>query len=178
MKSLKLLEKILFGIAVSLIIVGFLLSALIDEAEGISGLFALSVGLMPFSVVLFLAIFLVGAFLFYSNNKIARLIGGPTVAAYFIILFGTSINGMEYSITLFLAFIATIIFVFAMVLFAVHCFILFIKKDTKKLAKHDPDNDETIQVLIKWKDLLENEVITQEEFDVKRKAILELNEEA
>lgn len=177
MKILKTFEKVFFGVAIALIVLAMTLSGLIDESESIAGLLTVSIGLMPLSVVLFLAIFLVGAFLFYSNNKIARLIGGPTVGAYFVILFSVTLEAMETSISLLLAFIATIVYAVAMVLFAVHCFIVYIRKDTKKLAKHDPDNDEKVQLIIKWKDLLERGVVTEEEYELKRKAILELNEE-
>lgn len=180
MKKLFIILKSIFLVA------GIVLLALAPSFEGISYINVSNVNPKPgtmFSMVLlstvvasslFYVALGVGAFLSFSRNKISNKIGcglllGTSIIALtcFMTCF-TNVNGsLTYkigigSIIALVGAISTVIGLF---------FDLMLQFD-----KAPKEEQESVHNLLLWKDLLDKNVITSEEFETKKKEILHLKE--
>ena len=124
---------------------------------------AISTGLLMFVVPAF-----IGFFLFGSENKIANRIGmGLTTAAMLIQLF-FALTKLENST-------AAIIGLWSVVLYAIYFMVVFVGYLAMgDKADNDPEKDPRITKILGWKKLLEEGIISEEEFEEKRIAILGL----
>ena len=175
MKVLKIIEKILFSIAVTIACVAITFSLAIDESSGYPGIVTASSTLLGFSAVTLLILLLVGALLRFSKNCTASRIGDAFTIATFAIFLGLAIQTISYgAVSLSLAASASFVFVASLIL----RFVAFVVASTKKTDDENtnPDKDPKIQLVLKWKSLLEEKVISQEEYEAKRKEILGLKE--
>lgn len=180
MKVLKVVERIVFLVAVILGAVALTFSLMLDEGAeepfiGIATVSAAYVALGAGFVLLFL---LVGALLRNNKNNVAAKIGEGFTLMAILVLFGTAapvmLAGEDAGLTIMLAFVAGIIYAID----AIVRFIIFIVRIVKpEAAAEDPDVDERIQNILKWKKLCDDGIISKEEFEEKRLKILGLNEE-
>lgn len=112
----------------------------------------------------------VGVFLMYSTNDIAKKIGTGLAVELMLMSFFVGIMYLESGITAIFCLIASIIFILYWV-------VVLIGHLAIKEAPLLEDNDELIAKLNKWHELLEKEIITKEEFQLKRDKILGLNQQ-
>lgn len=159
MKVFNVIKKIILILSFVLLGVCFVFAGITLDSHDA----ALSTGLLMFIVPAF-----IGFFLFGSENKIANKIGmGLTTAAMLIELFLvlTSLNNST----------AAIFGLFSVVLYAIYFIVVFVGYLAMgDKADNDPEKDPRITKILGWKKLKEEGIISEEEFEEKRVAILGL----
>lgn len=110
----------------------------------------------------------VGFFLFNSKNEVAKKVG-----------FGLTTGGMIYlaynSISLLSDSTASVIGLVGIILFVIYLMLKLIEKIiSKDVDVVYPEQDKKIQAVLAWKKLLEEGIISKEEFEKKRVEILKL----
>lgn len=177
MKVLRLVEKIVFIVAVVVGAMSVALSLMMDEGAGAVGM--LSLGALFFSTASAVLVFLfVGALLRFVPNQVARRIGEGFTLVAFVSAFGIALHGIinvgGVGMTVYLGLVAVVLYAVSSII----RFIAYIVSIVKPQASKDnPDEDERIQKILKWKKLADDGIITKEEYEQKRVAILGLNEE-
>lgn len=182
MKVLKIVERIVFLVAVVVAAAALSLSVLMDESaeQPLVGI-ATSVlgnGAFLFGTGLLLIFLLVGAFLRENKGPVASKVGEGFVLAAILSMFGAAAPVLffnEYAgLTVILAFVAAILYAVD----GIVRFIIFIVKIVKPQAgQENPDDDARIQNVLKWKKLADDGIITKEEFEEKRVKLLGLDKE-
>ena len=181
MKVLKLIERILFIVAVALASFAITLSMFLDELNtggAAPGIATALQGLVGAGIVLFLL--LLGAFLRYNKGPVASKLGDAFALASILLIFGSCFAYFAADAggtTLLFGFVAGIVYAASAI---VRLIIYVVKVAKPEMASDslDPDNDRKVQLIIKWKALLDKGVITQEEFDAKRLEILGIEKPA
>lgn len=110
----------------------------------------------------------VGFFLFNNKNEVAKKVG-----------FGLTTGGMIYlayiSISLLSDSTPSIIGLVGLILFVIYLMLKLIEKIiSKDVDVVYPEQDKKIQAVLAWKKLLEEGIISKEEFEKKRVEILKL----
>lgn len=184
MKKLNLVEHILVIVSTVLILCAFAFSYLLDESAGVPGLLTYGTVFSVLGVFLIVLALCVGFGLYLSKDKgTVKTVGVGMLLAANVIVFaaasrfliaedmsgvGTAEDPEAISISMILGFIGAIVYFIALILWGLRAF----AGVSTKGESHDPDNDEKIQSLIKWHGLLEDGIITEEEYQTKRAAIL------
>lgn len=175
MKVLKRIERIVFIVAVAVAVAAFALSFVIDKnpaesmAVGMNTPFVIGFGF----AVIFL---LVGAMLRYNKNETLARIADAFLITIFVSIFSCCIFlilNNSTATTPLLGLVSAILYAVSSLL----RFIIYLYGVIKPVQGEDfdPDNDKKIQLIIKWKGLLDKGVITKEEFEAKRVEILNLD---
>lgn len=178
MRTLKLIEKILFIVAVALATAALALGKLLDATYLNAGYHSLATAIAPyagmFGLIGGIAILLACAFVRYSTSKNLARAADAIVLAFFIIILVTAVTTTG-GLTIIFGLISAIVYAVSALIRA----IIAIVERVKPVANvdYDPDNDEKIRNIIKWKGLLDKGIITKDEFAAKRAAILAINEE-
>ena len=185
MKKLSLVEHILVTVSTVLILCAFAFSYLIDESAGVPGLLTYGTIFSVLGVFMIVLALCVGFGLYLSKDKgTVKTVGVGMLLAANVVVFAASsrfliaedMSGLgsvsadpeAISISMILGFIGAIVYFIALILWGLRAF----AGVSTKGDSHDPDNDEKIQSLIKWHGLLEDGIITEEEYQTKRAAIL------
>jgi uncharacterized membrane protein len=175
MKTIKLLERIFLILVVCAIAIGLIIAPF----DGMSG--TLLTLVVSYSGVLSMfgvfATLLVGIVLHHHKNKTTRYVADVLILAAMIPVIATAIYGIAYEGGGFavLLLVSTICYAVASVIKLIGYVVVKAKPDMT--SELDPENDQKVIYILKWKRLLERGVITEEEFQAKRKAILEFGEE-
>ena len=159
MKVFNVIKKIILILSFVLLGVCFVLAGItLDSSDA-----AISNGLLMFVVPAFISFFLFG-----SENKIANKIGmGLTTAAMLIQLF--------FALTKLDNSTAAIIGLCSVILYAIYFIVVFVGYLAMgDKADNDPSKDPRISKILGWKKLKEEGIISEEEFEEKRIAILGL----
>ena len=159
MKIFNVIKKTILILSCVLLCVCFVLGGItLDQNDA-----AISTGLLMFVVPAF-----IGFFLFSSENKIANRIGmGLTTAAMLIQLF-FALTKLENST-------AAIIGSCSVVLYAIYFIVVFVGYLAMgDKADNDPEKDPRIRKILGWRKLQKEGIISEEEFEEKRIAILGL----
>ena len=171
MKTIKLIERIFLILTVSLIAVGSIIA--VTEATATSLLTLLLAYVGTFSVFGIFAIMLVSLVLHHHKNKTVRYVADVLFLACMIPVLATTVYGLAYvgdTLSIILL-VSCITYIAASVTKLIGYVVLRAKPD-----KLDPDNDEKVIYILKWKRLLDKGVITPDEFQAKRQAILDFGE--
>ncbi len=184
MKKLSLVEHILVIVSTVLILCAFAFSYLLDESAGVPGLLTYGTIFSVLGVFMIVLALCVGFGLYLSKDKgTVKTVGVGMLLAANVVVFaassrfliaedmsgvGTAEDPEAISISMILGFIGAIVYFIALILWGLRAF----AGVSTKGDSHDPDNDEKIQSLIKWHGLLEDGIITEEEYQTKRAAIL------
>lgn len=110
----------------------------------------------------------VGFFLFNSKNEIAKRVGLGLTTGGMVFLASTAITYLETSTAAVIGLVSIILFVIYLMLKLIES---IIAKDVDALS---PEQDKKIQAVLEWKKLLEEGIISKEEFEKKRIEILKL----
>lgn len=162
-KFLSYAEKALLIIAAALVMLAFVLSPLVDEPNGYNGLLTSS---LTFSVIgafwILLAVGLGSAA--YFNPKFHKVGIWVTLVTYVTVLAISLVpmTGTSIAISCIVALIGAILYFIGLLLNAISCLI-------PKTCS--PDDDHRIQTVLKWKKLVDQGIISKEEFE-KRSANL------
>ena len=176
MKKFKIVSNVMLVVAMAVFVLGIVLSALDTTVK--EELFLESV----WSNAIILACSGIGVFLMFSKNDTAKKSGnGLTVAAF--------VTGTICALATITAIskinaeapegehvgmsIGAICMIVAAVLLVLHyAFLLVNYMLNRNLVKNDPDEDVRIIQIKKWKQLKEEGIITEEDFEEKRVQIL------
>lgn len=166
MKALKLSSRIVFAVAFSFLVINFFI--LIFTTTNSVTFSILFLNLLPVAALSIV----IGFALSFLDNKLAHYLGfGIEGAGYliFIVLYALLANGINNE--------GIVIATFILYWFSFAGFIATIildivaEKAANKPAKSTGE-DLAMEKLIKWKRLLDSNIITTEEFEVKKKEIL------
>lgn len=177
MKIVKLIENIFLILGSVLFVVAGILSYSLDETLGIKG-FATGLALMGGFTVLCL---FVGIFLYFAENKVLSRLGLALVLGCACINLGLAIVSLgesaktssDTSISYSIAMAGSIIVILAFFLDMTYILLEKALKVQKEATSAEQLNND-VELLEKWKKLLDEKMITEEEFEAKRKAILHI----
>lgn len=110
----------------------------------------------------------VGFFLFNSKNEVAKKVGFGLTTGGMVYLASVSISSLEVSTVSVVGLVGIILFVIYLMLKLIE---KIISKDVDVVY---PEQDKKIQAVLAWKKLLEEGIISKEEFEKKRVEILKL----
>ena len=176
MKVLKIVERIVFLVAVVVSAAALTLSLLMDEKAEVPAVGIVTASATMLGAGLTLLVLLIGAFLRENKGPVASKIGEGFVLAAILAMFGSAAPVLFFNeaagLTVVLAFVGAIIYAVD----AIVRFIIFIVKIVRpETAENNPDVDERIQNVLKWKQLADDGIISKEEFEEKRVKILGLD---
>ncbi len=180
MKIVKLIENIFLILGSVVFVVAGLLSYSLDEALGIKG-FATGLALMGGFTVLCL---FVGIFLYFVENKALSRLGFALVLGCACINLGLAIISLgesnkssssidHSSISYIIAMVGSIIVILAFFLDVTYTILEKALKVRQEVTSVEQFNND-VELLEKWKKLLDKKMIMEEEFEAKRKAILHI----
>lgn len=177
MKIVKLIENIFLILGSVLFVVAGILSYSLDETLGLKG-FATGLALMGGFTVLCL---FVGIFLYFVENKVLSRLGLALVLGCACINLGLAIVSLgesaktssDTSISYSIAMVGSIIVILAFFLDMTYILLEKALKVQKEATSAEQLNND-VELLEKWKKLLDEKMISEEEFEAKRKAILHI----
>ncbi len=182
MKILKIVEKVLFLVAVALGVFALVMAPIIDK-KVTSSIITPMAAYFLFGIGFSIVLFVVGALLKLSENKTASLVGTALVFSMECILFSLAVsliieadkNSANNATTniggsVIAALISAIIYFVSLGT----KLIIFVSEKVKPQVTNDPDSDPTIQAVLKWKSLQERGIISEEEYESKRVELLKL----
>ncbi|MGM9873374.1 MAG: SHOCT domain-containing protein [Bacilli bacterium] len=176
MKVFKIIEKIFVWIATFLAILSIALSKFVDETAGYSGIFTAYQSFFLLGSGVGIMLLLVGVLLRDLKNEVASKVGQGLTVTTFACLLGGALSVMNQgSLSAMLALAAGILFFATYLLYGIIACVYF--KKYKSSGSDDPDNDRDIQNILKWKKLVAEGIISEEEFEEKRRAILKIKEQ-
>ena len=168
MKALKIARIVLVTVAAALI--G--LATIIDGTE-LGVLLAVMGGAWGLIMLLFFAV--AGSIFLFSCNKVVKAIGvGLTVGVYACMLaLMVAFSAYEILPT------AVVVGLVGAIVYGVSWVFEIIRFAITHASRDDlePDEDPKIAAIMKWRTLVDRKIITEEEFMVKRNAILGLGQE-
>lgn len=183
MKALKIIEKVLFILAVVFTAIGLVL-VLTFEGNNVNVTIACVEKLFPFGFGGATTFLLLGAMLKYNENKLASTVGKALVLITECVLFGialyvTSNDTAQASSESSSNGVATLLFIGSIIYFVSlgASLIIYVCLRVKPQKSNNPEDDPVISQVIMWKNLEERGIITKEEFEKKRVEILGLNNE-
>lgn len=179
MKIIKRIENILLILSVIVLVLAGILSVVLDESEGIGGLATLFGPQFLLVACLFIGIF----FYFLENKNLSRLgfaLMSATnvyvlIASLLPLIIASNLESEEYGVSFVISLIGTICFFVAFVLDITHIILNVIYNKNVKANSIDELNNKLV-LLEKWKKLFDDKMISEEEFEIKRKELLEINE--
>lgn len=170
MKILKVIEKVVIFIATVFCLLAFLISGSADESQGVSGIVRISLAYSVLGCIFIVLLFALGIVLYFSKyNKVGL---GLLLAAN-VVVFGLCIaeysTGVEVkSISIVIGLVGSSLYFAGLMMYGIHY--LIVKLTAAENC--DPDMNSKIQLLLKWKDLEKQGIITEEEFLEKKAEIL------
>lgn len=183
MKALKIIEKVLFILAVVFTAIGLVL-VLTFEGNNVNVIIACVEKLFPFGFGSATTFLLLGAMLKYNENKLASTVGKALVLITECVLFGialyvTSNDTAQASSESSSNGVVTLLFIGSIIYFVSlgASLIIYVCLRVKPQKSNNPEDDPVISQVIMWKNLEERGIITKEEFEKKRVEILGLNNE-
>lgn len=178
MKALKVIEKVLLSLSLSILIISCILSIFIDEGEGYQGVISIAILFSSVSgIALLLALAIFGfVFLFVFDDKKMSWVGFSFYAIAQVLSLLISIYGMS----LYDRGSSATILLFSCIMYFIYLVIFFIDK---ALSMKDSDKGSSnsarhaLNQLKEWKVLVQAGYMTEEEFEKKRTEILFSKEE-
>lgn len=182
MKVLKIIEKVVFSVAVVLGAIAIAFSFFLDEGAAEPMVGALTIG-TPYYTFLggagALIVLISGGLLRFSDKDVARRCGEAFVVATFGIMLGLGLYGLSLEdgvgITVLLSLVASFIYVVDAILRGIILIVKAVKPTAEEGKK--ADEEEQIRQVLRWKELQNKGIITAEEFEEKRQAIFGLKKE-
>lgn len=172
MKKIRVVSTVLLVVAVAIFYLGIILSAISSEVADIA-FFAV----LQASLVLFLCAG-VGAFLIFAKNDTARKIGNGLSVFAFTVGAALSFYTLSFSDATGVSFGAICLLVAAVLLLLHYAFLFINYLLTRNNPELENPNDDLRVVRIReWKQLMEEEIITKEEYEQKRISILGLTKD-
>ena len=185
MKKLNLVERILVVVSTVLILCAFAFSYLFDESAGVPGLLTFGTAYSIVGVFSIVVATCLGLGLYLSQKEgTGKTIGICLLLAANIIVFaactdlfvveeetGASEEEALISMSQVLGLIGAIVFFVALILWGLRAFANL----ARPVESNDPEDDPQIKLVLKWRTLLEEGVITEEEYQAKRVSILGLD---
>ena len=177
MKIVKLIENIFLILGSVVFVVAGILSYSLDEALGITGF---ATGLIALGGFVVLCLF-VGIFLYFLDNKALSRLGFALVLGCACINLGLAIISLgvskkassDVSISYIIALVGSIIVILAFFLDMTHLVLGKVLQSRREITSVEQLNND-VELLEKWKKLLDEKMISEEEFEAKRKAILHI----
>lgn len=164
MKVFKILQKIFMVVALAAFLASFIIAAVNLEGD------AAYLAVVSANVGVFAAA-AVGVFLLSSSNDVAKRVGhGLTLAAFAAGLALAIMTFGEYSIAPILVIVA----VAALALYYLSVLIIFIMKKSSPDSIENPNDDARVVCIREWKHIMEEGIISPEEYEEKRQQILGL----
>ncbi len=172
MKVLRIFEKVVFILACVVGIVGIAFSPLLDETAGYPGAITSTAFFAAGGLSVILAIAMSAVF-YFSKKEVAKRIADALAITAFTILFAGGLIGLSSAggLTPTFIFVAAILFIISLIFRLIIWIAIKVKPDLDQAE--EPENDPKVRAILKWKRLMEEEVITKEEYEAKRKAIVE-----
>ncbi len=185
MKKLNLVERILVVVSTVLILCAFAFSYLFDESAGVPGLLTFGTAYSIVGVFSIVVATCLGLGLYLSQKEgTGKTIGICLLLAANIIVFaactdlfvveeetGASEEEALISMSQVSGLIGAIVFFVALILWGLRAFANL----ARPVESNDPEDDPQIKLVLKWRTLLEEGVITEEEYQAKRVSILGLD---
>ena len=171
MKALKITRIVLVAVAAVLLGVSAVFAALPTEVMGVQTVITQFVPYFTLGVGTAFVLVVTGSIFLFSKNSTVRALGvGFTAVPYTVALTMlfvelTNIFGLFAA---FGAIVYAVSWVFQLIMFIVR------HADREDL---DPDDDPKVQAVLRWKRLCDEKVITPEEYELKRVAILGLKKD-
>lgn len=168
MKVLKILEKVFLVVAtvmaVFAIAFGFVLLANKDNyvESYLTTRFILGSGVVTLLLV-------IGVFLYFANENVARKVGTAFVVVGAIYVFAAALIGDVMYDAQVIALVAGILYVAVFLVRFIRWIVGVAKPDVEE---NEPLADPKIKLILKWKALVDQKVITEEEYEAKRKEIV------
>ncbi len=163
MKALKIARIILLAVAATLVGVSFILG---KDGNGALMVVMNTTNFYLIGAGIGFGLAVAGSILLFSKNKIALALGiGFTVSFYLATLSLLFVSGA--TILVLLAPIGSIVYAVSWALELIRVAVAHTRRDDL-----DPTSDPKIEAIIKWRNLLDKKIITEEEFMEKRNAIL------
>ena len=178
MKAFKLTSSIMLIIAGLMLVVGIIIPATATD----NTVEAAFITLVQLNAII-IACAGAGIFLMFSKNEVAKKVGnGLTVASFVAALF-CAVNAMVLSGEMADAGVddaeisigAVIVIIAAVFLLLHYAFLIANAIVSKNSANINPSDDIRIERIREWKKLLDEGIISQEEYEEKRSQILQLN---
>lgn len=169
MKVLKILEKIFLVIATVFAIMYFATFGAYNYGD--SSYFSI-VSLFSFPTILVLFMIVLGMLLLDNKSDIASRVGMALLLTGFVSLFAATIVSSSVFESVVIGAIAWSSYFISLLIRGIEKIVLLVKP--RAIDSDNPDNDETIQNIIKWKNLNQQGIITDEEFEIKRNQILKI----
>ena len=168
MKGLKISSKVLLIVSVALVGLGLLIAAMTDN-ELDNQLYVL------FQAYLIVLLGLgIGAFLMFANNDVAKKIGSGFVAVAMLFSFINSVLILKAGSELVAKTAVSAVFIVIAVLsYIAHYILVLIAMFVDKA--NNLGGDVRVKQIKEWKALMDDGIITPEEFQEKRNQILGLN---
>lgn len=158
MKAYTIIKNALLILAVTILCLAGLLGSTSTESAGLAAS-VIVVAIIPNAVL--------GLFLVYTKNDISKKIGYALLTAAFVL-------GLIECVPLD-SHISVILVLVSVALYAVYFIVWGVALlATRGRTNTDPDADPKITLLKKWKELLDEGMISKEEYEEKRIAILGL----
>ena len=170
MKALKITRIVLVAVAAVLLGASIVFSSL-PQTTPVTTVVAQFVPYFTWGVALAFVMVVTGSIFLFSRNTVVRAIGvGFTVAPYAIALTMLFIGTADLFglLAAFGAIVYALSWVFELIMYIVR------HADREDL---DPDDDPKVQAVLRWKRLCDEKVITEEEYEAKRVAILGLKKD-
>ena len=168
MKKFKIVSNIMAIIAISLFMLSILISVITNT--GLDGTF---MTLIEINIIL-IACAALGVFLMFTKNDVARKLGnGMTVVGF--------LTGLICAVSVLVDMdsknadtpIGAVIMIVSVVLLLLHyAFLLVDYLLNRNAAKMDPSEDKRVARIKEWKALMEEGIITEEEYEEKRVQLL------
>ena len=124
---------------------------------------------------------IVGTFLYFNKNEVVRKIAiGLVVSAIVLVFFSglyllsaASSTSSNTALSPILSLAGGILYICSLLCGFIKYIAGLIKPNSED--KLDPANDKKVALIIKWKKLMEDKIITEDEFMAKRNELLDLN---
>ena len=189
MKILKVLEKIFLYVASFLSVASLVLSAIIDESQNVNGMmtyFSSSFSFVGLGGVFTIGFALIaGTLLYFNKNEIARKIAiGAVVTTITLIFFialaiisessksAVSTTAASEPLSPLFALVGGILYVCSLLCGFIYYIVGLVKPYSEDQL--DPVNDKKVVLIMKWRKLMDQKIITEEEFLAKRNELLEI----
>ncbi len=165
MKIFKVLQKIFIFVALGLFLASLVAAAADLEYEAAY----VTTGLSMFGVFVLAA---VGVFLLFSNNDTAKKVGhGLVISSYAI---GLALAIMTMTEQIQIASVLVIIAAIALALYYLCALVIYIMKKSEPASIDNPEEDVRIVRIREWKRIMEEGIISAEEYEEKRQQILDI----
>ena len=186
MKVLKVLEKILLYLACTLCVASLTTSAILDESQGVSGMMTYLTSIIAYigvgGVFTIVAALIIGTLLYFNGNVVVRKIAMGLVISSVILVFFTGLIIMgataktaatDTALSPVLSLVGGILYACSVLCGFIYYIVCLVKPVSEDQL--DPVNDKKVILIMKWRKLMDEKIITEEEFMAKRNELLGIN---